>query len=162
LTKRKVQDKESIRIPTRPFTYQSFPAFVAGLLAHPGVEDMLDRAWERKGTEWEGTKDMWDIWDGQAIHELEGVDNKPFSDGPAGSARLVWNSVAAAPEPVFLKTDHCARNKNVKFSKIFTYMALILTFLGKKDFLNFTENRLRTMRITVLEPVKKTGYFNRF
>jgi hypothetical protein len=91
LTKRKVQDKESIRVPTRPFTYQSFPAFIAGLLARPGVEDMLDRAWERKGTEWEGTKDMWDIWDGQAIHELEGVDNKPFSDGPAGSARLVWN-----------------------------------------------------------------------
>lgn len=91
LTKNKVQDKESVRVPTRPFAYQSFPAFVAGLLARPGVEDMLDRAWERKGTEWEGTKDMWDIWDGLAIHELEGVDNKPFSDGPAGEARLVWN-----------------------------------------------------------------------
>jgi hypothetical protein len=60
LTKHKVQDKESVRVPTRPFAYQSFPAFVAGLLARPGVEDMLDRAWERKGTGWEGTKDIWD------------------------------------------------------------------------------------------------------
>jgi hypothetical protein len=52
---------------------------------------MIDRAWERKGTEWTGTRDMWDIWDGQAIYELPGVDNKPFSAGPAGEARLVWN-----------------------------------------------------------------------
>ena len=49
-------------------------------------------------------------------------------------------SVAAVREPVFLKTDHCASNKNVKFSKVFTYIALILTFFGKKEFLNFTEN----------------------
>lgn len=28
---------------------------------------------------------------GWSSHELEGVDNKPFSDRPAGSARLVWN-----------------------------------------------------------------------
>jgi hypothetical protein len=34
---------------------------------------------------------MWDIWDGMAIHELEGVDGQSFSDGPAGEARLVWN-----------------------------------------------------------------------
>jgi hypothetical protein len=50
------------------------------------------------------------------------------------------DSVAVAPEPVFLKTDHCTRNKNVKFSKIFMYMALILTFFWKKEILNFTEN----------------------
>ena len=49
-------------------------------------------------------------------------------------------SVAVVPEPVFLKTDHCASNKNVKFSKVFTYIALIPTFFGKKEFLNFTEN----------------------
>jgi hypothetical protein len=39
------------------------------------------------------------------------------------------------------------------------YMALILTFFWKKEVLNFTENRLRTMQITVLEPVKITGLF---
>ena len=53
---------------------------------------------------------------------------------------LVACSVAAVPEPVCLKTDHCASNKNVKFSKVFTHIALILTFFGKKEFLNFTEN----------------------
>ena len=91
LTKNKVWDKESIRVPTHPFAYQSFMAFVAGLLACPGVEDTLDQAWEQKGTEWEGTKDMWDIWDGLAIHKLEGVDNKPFSNGLVGSTQLIWN-----------------------------------------------------------------------
>jgi hypothetical protein len=91
LTKHRVQDKESVRVPIHPFAYQSFPAFVAGLLARPGVEDMIDWAREQKNTEWEGTKDMWDIWDGLAIHELQGVNNKPFSNGPAGEARLVWN-----------------------------------------------------------------------
>jgi hypothetical protein len=91
LTKRQVQAKESVRVPTRPFAYQSFPAFVAGLLARPGVEDMIDRAWEKAGKEWDGTKDIWDIWDGQAIHELQGHDGKLFYDRPAGEARLVWN-----------------------------------------------------------------------
>jgi hypothetical protein len=59
---------------------------------------------------------------------------------PAGAAA----SVAAAPEPVFLKTDHCTCNKNVKFSKIFMYMVLILTFFWKKRIFEFqrepTEN----------------------
>ena len=91
LTKRQVQAKESVRVPTRPFAYQSFPAFVAGLLARPGVEDMIDRTWEKAGKEWDGTKDIWDIWDGQAIHELQGHDGKLFCDRPAGEARLVWN-----------------------------------------------------------------------
>ena len=86
LTKWKVQGKESVRAPIRPFAYQSFPAFVAGLLARPGVEDMIDRAWERKDKE-----DMWDIWDGQAIREIPGPDEKPFGVAPAGEARLVWN-----------------------------------------------------------------------
>ena len=91
MTKSKVQDGESVRVPIRPFAYQSFQAFVARFLARPGVEDMIDRAWEQKGTEWRSADDMWDIWDGQAVHELEGVDKKPFSERPASEARLVWN-----------------------------------------------------------------------
>src|SRR5882762_1459553 len=37
-------------------------------------------------------------------------------------------SSVVAPEPVFLKTDQCASNKSIKFSKIFMYIAPILTF----------------------------------
>jgi hypothetical protein len=91
LTKHKVQEKESLRVPKHPFTYRSFLAFITGLLACPGVEDMIDQAWEWKDAEWDDTKDMWDIWDGLAIHDLEGVDKKPFSNGPTGEVRLVWN-----------------------------------------------------------------------
>jgi hypothetical protein len=46
---------------------------------------------------------------------------------------LEASSVAAAPEPVFLKTDHCVSNKNVKFSKIFTYIVLILPASSSHD-----------------------------
>lgn len=86
LTKRRVQDGQSVRAPIRPFAYQPLPSFVAGLLSRPGIEDMIDRAWSAPNKE-----EMWDIWDGTAVRELEGPDRKPFSDGPESEARIVWN-----------------------------------------------------------------------
>jgi hypothetical protein len=86
LTKRKVQNGHSVRSPVRPFAYQSFPSFVAGLMSRPGLEEILDKAWEGSGKE-----DKWDIWDGSVVRELEGPDKKPFSDRPDGEARLVWS-----------------------------------------------------------------------
>ena len=81
----RVQDGQSVKEPIRPFAYQSFPAFVGGLLSRPGIEDMIDRSWAGRRND-----DMRDIWDGSGVHELRGPDGKPFSEGPAGEARLVW------------------------------------------------------------------------
>ena len=85
ITKQTVQNGQSVRSPIRPFAYQSFPAFVAGLISRPGIEDMLDRAWQGSGKD-----DILDIWDASGVRELEGVDGKPFSNGPDGEARLAW------------------------------------------------------------------------
>jgi hypothetical protein len=74
-----------------------------------------------------------------------------------GQAKPGQSSVATAPEPVFLKTDHCARNKNVKFSKIFMYMALILTlFWEKRIFEFFFSERYSYLHVTVTVPVTVT------
>jgi hypothetical protein len=47
---------------------------------------MIDRAWNIQNKE-----ELWDIWDGSAVRDLEGPDKKPFSQGPEGEARIVWN-----------------------------------------------------------------------
>jgi Transposase family tnp2 len=90
LTTHGVQDGKSVRVPIRPFAYQPLPAFVAGLLSRPGMEDVIDRAWGRVGRR-TGDEEMLDIWDGSGVPELQGADGKPFSDGPADEARLVWS-----------------------------------------------------------------------
>lgn len=87
LTVRKIVDGHSIKVPIRPFGYQSFPDFVAGLLSRPGIEDVIDLAWASGGKK----EIMRDIWDGSGVHELKGPDGKAFSDGPAGEGRLVWS-----------------------------------------------------------------------
>lgn len=86
MTKRKVENGKSMRVPIRPFTHQKFSAFVAGLLSRPGIEDMIDLAWEPHNKEW-----LTDVWDGSGVHELMGPDGKAFSEGTLGEARLVWN-----------------------------------------------------------------------
>lgn len=86
MTRRKVEGGKSMRVPIRPFAYQKFSAFVAGLLSRPGIEDMIDRSWESQNKEW-----LTDIWDGSGVRELMGPDGKAFSDGPPGEGRLVWN-----------------------------------------------------------------------
>lgn len=86
LVKHKVVDGESVRAPILPFAYQSFPAFVAGLMSRPGVEDMIDRAWERSSKE-----ELWDIWDGSAVREIPGADEKLFGQGGKDEARMVWS-----------------------------------------------------------------------
>ena len=87
ITKQTVQKGRSVRSPIRPFAYQSFPAFVAGLVSRLGMEDMMDRAWHRSRSE---DDDMVDVWDASTVRELVGVDGKSFADGPEGEARLAW------------------------------------------------------------------------
>jgi hypothetical protein len=86
LTRRRVHDGQSVRAPIRPFAYQTLSSFTANLLSRPGIEDMIDRAWNMQNQE-----ELWDIWDGSAVRELEGPDKKPFSQGPESEARIVWN-----------------------------------------------------------------------
>ena len=86
ITVHRVVDGQSVKAPIRPFGYQSFPDFVAGLLSRPGMEDVIDQAWV--GGE---KQDMRDIWDGSGVRELKGHDEKPFSEGPVGEGRLVWS-----------------------------------------------------------------------
>jgi hypothetical protein len=85
ITKQIVQNGHSVRSPIRPFAYHSFPAFVAGLISRPGMEDILDRAWQ--GT---GKDEIRDVWDATATRELVGVDGRPFSITVEGEARLAW------------------------------------------------------------------------
>jgi len=92
ITKQTVQHGLSVRTPIRPFAYHSFPAFVAGLVSRPGVEDMMVRTWQGSGND-----DILDLWDASGVHELEGPVRKPgagkklFSDCPDGELRLVWS-----------------------------------------------------------------------
>lgn len=86
LTTHGVQDGKSVKVPIRPFAYQNFPSFVAGLLSRPGMEDVIDRA-EQGGR----PAEMKDIWDGCIMGELKGPDKRPFLEGPVDETRLVWS-----------------------------------------------------------------------
>jgi hypothetical protein len=92
ITKQTVQNGLSVRSPIRPFAYHSFPAFVAGLISRPGVEDMMVRAWQGSGKD-----DILDVWDASGVRDLEGPDRepgsgkKPFSHCPNGELRLAWS-----------------------------------------------------------------------
>jgi|SRR5882762_7984316 hypothetical protein len=85
ITKQIVQNGQSVRSPIRPFAYQSFPAFVAGLISRPGMEEILDRGWQGIGKD-----EISDIRDASAMRELVGVDGKPFSITVKGEAHLAW------------------------------------------------------------------------
>src|SRR5882762_3255746 len=65
ITKQIVQNGQSVHSPIRPFAYQSFPAFMAGLISCPGMEEILDCGWQgiRKD-------EISDIWDASAMREL--------------------------------------------------------------------------------------------
>jgi len=90
LTTHGVQDGRSVKVPIRPFVYQPLPTFVASLLSRPGVEDIIDRAWERVGKR-TGDEELTDIWDGSGPQEIAGAEEALFSDRPADEARLVWS-----------------------------------------------------------------------
>jgi Transposase family tnp2 len=87
LTKRRVQDGESVRVPVRPFTIQDFDAFMGNLLSRPGIEDALDR-----GTILNQKAELSDVQHGSGLEEIKGPDGKPFMDGmQRGQLRLAWS-----------------------------------------------------------------------
>jgi len=92
LTTHGVQDEQSIRLSIHPFVYQRLPAFVAGLLKRPDMEDIVDRAWERVG-KWTGDRKLMNICHGKGPQGIEGVGDNPLSDGPVDEALSVRTPV---------------------------------------------------------------------
>jgi hypothetical protein len=90
LTKTKVENGESIRVPIRPFVYQPFLEFVGRFLSRPEVEDALDRS--RKFRE---AEEVWDIAEAEGMREVLDVDGNIFVDGPKDELRLIWRYVSS-------------------------------------------------------------------
>lgn len=87
LTKRRSHHGKSVRVPLRPFGYQKFHSFVAGLLSRPGIEELMAKTARSPVDE----SILTDIWDGSGMRDLRGPDGRDFCIGPPGEARLVWN-----------------------------------------------------------------------
>lgn len=125
LTARRVVDGHSVKVPIRPFGYQSFPDFVAGLLSRPGMEDVIDQAWAGGPKE-----EMKDIWDGSGVHKLKGPDKKPFSNAPIGEGRLVWSLTVDWFNPYQNKQ---ARKKASTGSMLMTCLNLPLSLRNRPE-----------------------------
>ncbi|PPR01353.1 hypothetical protein CVT24_006318 [Panaeolus cyanescens] len=85
LTEIKTVDGVSITVPIKRFVYFDFCDWLAGLLARPGYEDYMDRAWVHTATD--GV--MSDIFDGKFLREFKGPDGKAHFSVGGDSSRYV-------------------------------------------------------------------------
>lgn len=95
LVKRHVESNgKVVHRPIKTFGYQNAFAWIATLLARPGLDPLLESAWRPSSqTPSEGIDDRWrDIWDAPAIQEFMGPDGKTrFSVQTNGSVHLVFS-----------------------------------------------------------------------
>lgn len=63
-----------VNVPIRTFVAFDFKDWVAGLLARPGYETMMDGAWERMATSPDGQ--LKDIFQGSTIRDFKGPDKR--------------------------------------------------------------------------------------
>lgn len=64
---------EVVKIPYREFAYQPLREWLARILLRPGMEKMMDAAWERSRKP--SGPVLFDIWDGPEVREFLGPDN---------------------------------------------------------------------------------------
>jgi len=75
----KVEGKP-VGVPIKRFVAFSFKDWLGGLLSRPGLEDVMDKAWERCKIGGED-REMNDVFDGDMLRSFCGPDGKHFSLG---------------------------------------------------------------------------------
>jgi hypothetical protein len=75
----KVEGKP-ISVPIKRFVAFSFKDWLGGMLSRPGLEDVMDKAWERCKVGGED-REMNDVFDGDMLRSFCGPDGKHFSLG---------------------------------------------------------------------------------
>jgi hypothetical protein len=85
----------SLKVPTRKYIHQSLKEWVGRLLARPGVEDVLDAAYNKPA------KDrMTDIWDSPVFKKFRDTDKTPFFAEHGHEARFAFSLGADSFHPL--------------------------------------------------------------
>jgi hypothetical protein len=91
LVRPKIIENTRVNVPIKPYVVFDFKDWMAGLLARPGYEEMMDKAWDRMAPSLDGTLD--DIFQGSVIREFKGPDKTThFSlSGGEGAGRYLFS-----------------------------------------------------------------------
>ena len=143
LLKSKVHNKESIRVPIRPYVMQSFGSFLGALYSREGVEEAIYRTTKSLATYKDG---LWDINDGCIIWDLPGHDKKPFlnPEDPEGELRTVWS----------LSYDGFNPYQNKVAGKVASVGCIALACLSLPPSLRY---KAENLYLAALDPIKPSG-----
>lgn len=76
------------QVPIKPYIVFDFKDWLAGILARPGYETMMDESWSQMKMEDDGR--IRSIFQGEILQEFKGPDGRHFSDG-GGEGRYVFS-----------------------------------------------------------------------
>ena len=84
-----------LKVPSRKYVHQSLKEWVGRLLTRPGVEDVLDAAYDQPASD-----RMTDVWDSPVLRKFRDVDNTPFFAKHGHEARLAFSLGADSFHPL--------------------------------------------------------------
>ena len=93
-TDRRIGNK-TIKVPCRKYVHQSLKEWVARLLARPGVEEVLDAAYDTPASD-----RMADIWDSPVFREFREPDGSPFFAKHGDEVRFAFSLGADSFHPL--------------------------------------------------------------
>ena len=85
----------TLKAPARKYVHQSLKEWVGRLLTKPGVEDVLDAAYDTPAVD-----RMTDIWDSPVLKNFRDVDETPFFAGHGDEARFAFSLGADSFHPL--------------------------------------------------------------
>ena len=85
----------ALKVPCRKYVHQSLKEWVGRLLTRPGIEDILDAAYDRPSVD-----RMANIWDSPVLRTIRDVDNTPFFAKHGNEARLAFSLGADSFHPL--------------------------------------------------------------
>ena len=83
------------KVPSRKYVHQSLKEWVGRLLTRPGIEDVLDAAYEKSAT-----GRMTDIWDSPVLKNFRDADKTPFFAKHGSEVRLAFSLGADSFHPL--------------------------------------------------------------
>ena len=85
----------TLRVPSRKYLHQSLKEWIGRLLTRPGVEDVLDAAYDKPPAD-----RMADIWDSPVFKNFRDVDKTPFFTRHGNEARFAFSLGADSFHPL--------------------------------------------------------------